>query len=712
MKISILLPYKENFSPEYPGAVSLFIQETSQISKYKNDIYIYGSTNYKKKFKLNYTNIKLKKNLLGSQSKQYISKFIEIERLKPSNLIEIHNRPNYLPLLERKLNKRNYTIFFHNDPLSMDGSKTIEERKWLIKKCYRIIFNSNWSKKRFLNGLNDKSINSDKLLVFYQSAKKANINILKKKKKIITFVGKLNRAKGYDIFAKAIINVLNKNRDWQSFVIGDEKREKIDLNHKRVKILGFLNHSKVINIFKKTQIAVVCSRWEEPFGRTSLEASANGCAVIISNKGGLPETTTNAVIIKNLSSDELEDKINFLIDKKSIRKNLQTLSIKNFYLTHQYVTNLIDNYRDLKLNIGKSFFIKKMNNSLRILHVTNFNERLDGRLFFNTGRRINNGFIRLGHSVLGFSDRDITKYYKSYKDFTGSKTLNDKLKKTVYNFKPDLLVMGHSDLINAQQLGELKDDYPDIKIAQWFLDPLIKNGPDYEKNKKRILDKIDFLDANFLTTSPDKLDFLNKQNCKSYFIPNPTDPSFETLNNFNNNNCSTDVFYAISHGVHRGVLKEGKSDERNIFINNLMSKTPGIKFDIYGLNNIQPIWADNYFKAIANSKMGLNLSRGETIKYYSSDRIAQIIGNGLVTLIDEKTMYSDFFSNNEMVFYKNINDLSEKIIKISKDEKLRKKIASAGKIKYTKYFNSKNVAQFIINKSFDLKLKNKYLWEK
>jgi spore maturation protein CgeB len=78
--------------------------------------------------------------------------------------------------------------------------------------------------------------------------------------------------------------------------------------------------------------------------------------------------------------------------------------------------------------------------------------------------------------------------------------------------------------------------------------------------------------------------------------------------------------------------------------------------------------------------MGLNLSRGETLKYYSSDRIAQIIGNGLVTLIDEKTMYNNFFSNNEMVFYKNINDLSEKIIKISKDEKLRKKIARGKKL--------------------------------
>ena len=29
MKIAILLPYKENFSPQYPGAVSLFVYETS-----------------------------------------------------------------------------------------------------------------------------------------------------------------------------------------------------------------------------------------------------------------------------------------------------------------------------------------------------------------------------------------------------------------------------------------------------------------------------------------------------------------------------------------------------------------------------------------------------------------------------------------------------------------------------------------------------------
>ena len=48
MKIAILLPYKENFSPEYPGAVSLFVYETTKISKYKKNITVYGSTSLKK----------------------------------------------------------------------------------------------------------------------------------------------------------------------------------------------------------------------------------------------------------------------------------------------------------------------------------------------------------------------------------------------------------------------------------------------------------------------------------------------------------------------------------------------------------------------------------------------------------------------------------------------------------------------------------------
>tara|TARA_B100000575_G_C23136024_1_gene659957 strand:+ start:125 stop:2257 length:2133 start_codon:yes stop_codon:yes gene_type:complete len=710
MKISILLPYKENFSPEYPGAVSLFVYETSKISKYKKNITVFGNTEFNKQFNLKYKNIDLKRDLFSSQTKLYVKKFIILEKLNKSSIIEIHNRPSYIHILNSNLKDRIFTLYFHNDPLSMDGSKTITQRKQLLKYCYKIIFNSAWSKKRFLEGLENKFVNSNKLLIFYQSAKKKNLSIIKRKKKWITFVGKLNRAKGYDIFARSIVKILNRFPDWQALIIGDEKREKISLKHKNAKILGFKKHEDVLKIFEKTSITVACSRWEEPFGRTSLEASANGCAVIITNKGGLPETVTDAKILDNLTEKSLTKNIYHLIKNPTQRKKLQYLSIKNFYLTHKFVSKKIDDYRTEKIYINKKIFLKAKQKNLRILHVTNFNERLDGRLFFNTGRRLNNGFIRLGHSVLGFSDRDIQKYYKSFKDLKGSKILNDKLKKTCYNYKPDLIITGHADLLSREQIQELKEENPNTKFAQWFLDPLNRNGPDYERNKSRIMDKIDLMDGTFVTTSPSALNFL-KSNHKSFFIPNPSDSSFETLNNFKRS-CSVDVFFALSHGVHRGKLKSGKTDDRINFLNKLQKITNDIKFDIYGINKVQPIWADHYFKTIYNCKMGLNLSRGEAIKYYSSDRITQIVGNGLVCLIDEKTQYNDFFSKDEMVFYKNVSDLSEKIKKIASDEKLRKKIGQKGKKKYMKYFNSNIVSQYIIEKTLNIKSKNFYLWDK
>ena len=41
MKISILLPYKENFSPEYAGAVSLFVKDTTILARLKGKLQIW-----------------------------------------------------------------------------------------------------------------------------------------------------------------------------------------------------------------------------------------------------------------------------------------------------------------------------------------------------------------------------------------------------------------------------------------------------------------------------------------------------------------------------------------------------------------------------------------------------------------------------------------------------------------------------------------------
>ena len=80
MKISILLPFKENYSPSYAGAVSLFINDTLKLSKYKKNTTVFGNTNYKEKFKSKYINISLSKSFFQSQNKKYVEEFIRLEK--------------------------------------------------------------------------------------------------------------------------------------------------------------------------------------------------------------------------------------------------------------------------------------------------------------------------------------------------------------------------------------------------------------------------------------------------------------------------------------------------------------------------------------------------------------------------------------------------------------------------------------------------------
>ena len=144
----------------------------------------------------------------------------------------------------------------------------------------------------------------------------------------------------------------------------------------------------------------------------------------------------------------------------------------------------------------------------------------------------------------------------------------------------------------------------------------------------------------------------------------------------------------------------------------LTKKNNNIKFDIYGMDNKQPVWADDFKNKVKLSKMALNLSQGKPLKYYSSDRIAQLIGNGILTFVEESTKLNRIFSNKEVVFYKNIKDLSKKIETLMNNDPLRIKISRAGYNKYHRYMNSNVVAEYIINKIFKINSQKKYLWER
>ena len=685
--IFIILPYKESLDPNKAGAVSIYIKDFLKYSKYKNNIKIISSNNF--------SNSKLFRN------KNYINEFCKKYKKLKISIIEIHNRPEYVNILKKNFPDSKLILTFHNDPLALRGSVLQSERENILKNCEKIIFISKWIKSRFFIGTSSNIRNNFKI-IYHGVLKKKKINI-KKKNKNILFVGKLNESKGYHIYYEVAKKFKKINPNWNFIAIGNESRKKIFPKPNIIQEIGYKKNSDVMKFYEKSDIVIGNSVWDEPLGRIAIEASSRKCCPIITNVGGLIESKNIGIVLKKNNADSIIKILKKLTNDKKYLRTLQNDFYKKNNFDIRKISKSIDLIREKILKNDLNFNSK----NLKILHITNFNERFDGRLHYNTSKRINNGFVRNGHNVLTMSDRDIIYYNKSIIDPKGIKNFNMKVFNTFLNFKPDLIVLGHADTLLEGTLQKMKQ-IKDVKICQWFLDPLIKKGPDYLKNKKRILNLKNFVDKTFLTSDPRAIDFKIKN---SFYIPNPSDISFEMIDN-SLQKKNKDLFFAMSHGVHRGKLKKGKFDDRENFLYKLKNKLSNIDFDFFGFENKEPLWANEFLDSIKNYDMGLNLSRGKPLKYYSSDRIVQIIGNGLLCLIDEKTQLSNIIPKDCAVYYKDINDLVKKIRFYKDNVELMKRIANKGKKFYNKNYNSSIVSQFFIDVTFNLKNKYNYIWNR
>ena len=691
LKIATILPYKENYSFEKASAASLWVSEFYKYSRFKKKNIIFGNTKSNNFLTKNYVNIILKsiKSKFQSTTNEYCEKLIKKININNFDLIEIHNRPLILYKLVKKINC-SFIFYFHNDPLSMKGSKSISERLFILKIAKKVIFISEWIKSRFFENIDNK-LSTNTEVIYHSVNKQPKI----KKEKLITYVGKLNHSKGYDIYSDAVVKILDEFSEWKALSIGDEERRSIYLNHKNHKELGFLSHKKTMAMFNKSEIAVVPSRWEEPFGRTALEASSRGCATIISNRGGLTETTDHAVVLDKLNHVDLYKNLKELIKNKKFRKNLQYLGKKNIKHTISKNTKIIDQMRE---DIFPNYNLNILKKRLKIINLYNQGQKINHRLFnISLGKKFTNGFIRNNHDVLEVSDRDFLRNNKTFNLIPNRINFQRYLIETCKNYNPDLLFFGHTKNIDLNTIDEIKSYNKNLIISQWNEDPVMPSLEYSKQNISNINLYSNFVDHNFITTHPSIIkNKVNFKNLHFFFIP--VDKNIERFDVFKMN-PKKDLFYAMSHGVNRAILKEGMEDNRVKFLDKLVKKIPDIKYDFYGFSNKQPIWGSDFNNNLINSKMGLNLSRGRPTKYYSSNRIASIIGNGLLTFIDKRVHMSDFFNNNEIIFYDNINDLSDKIKFYSSNDKLRRKIAEKGKKKYFKLFNEQKITEYLVNKS-------------
>ena len=149
---------------------------------------------------------------------------------------------------------------------------------------------------------------------------------------------------------------------------------------------------------------------------------------------------------------------------------------------------------------------------MKILHISNFVQKQKGRLYWNHCFKINNGFIRNGHNLCLFSDRDISRMNKLNK-LNNNRSLNQELLATFKNFDPDVVVMGHADKIHNKTLNEFRSIKKDIKIIEWNVDNYLLDNTEKKFKKRSHL-----VDAFFITNA-DKVikSCLNKNNSISFF---------------------------------------------------------------------------------------------------------------------------------------------------------------------------------------------------
>ena len=705
-KIAVLLPFKDHFTKSKSGSASIWVKDFNKRSTYKNNITVFGNTDNLKDVidKKIYFNLSVADLQLGSKNISYVNEFIKYNYQYKYKIIEIHNRPSYVHHFIKKGIKSKFILIFHNNPLTLGGSRSIVDRQALLNHCAKLIFVSNWVKEKFFAGFDKK--NNPKCEVIYPSI--LPIKKFPRKKKIISFVGKLNKSKGFNIYGNAIIKILNKYKKWKSIVVGDEPREKYNFKHKNLEYKGWISHKKTLKLYDITSISVVPSEWEEPFGRTAVEAASRGCATIVAKRGGIIETIPNTIFLTQLNDKELFTKIEYLIKNVRFRKKIQIDSYKNVLHNLNINTKKIDIYRS-ELLLNNKFFINK-NKKLKILHISNFGNWLYNRLYFiSIAKKLSNGFTRSCHDVLDLSDRDVIRYNRIFPNVNGYNYLNKQILETTKNYSPDFILLGHSNNIYNETFEKIISHNKNIVISQWFEDHLADTGPDYQANRKKIFKYKKYIKSNFITTHPSALKFLKNEN-NFFYLPIPVDENIERLNVYNNKYCMNDLFFSMSHGVNRGTLKKNKKEERTIFIEKLIASSPNIIFDIYGYKKREPIWSEDFYHSINMSKMCLNLSRGTPIKYATSNRIASLVGNGLLTFIDKKTQLNHFLNNNEVGFYENVDDLSYKLNYFKNNDALRKDYAKRGKEKYFRYFNSTIVSDYIISKSFGVKTKKKLKW--
>ena len=354
---------------------------------------------------------------------------------------------------------------------------------------------------------------------------------------------------------------------------------------------------------------------------------------------------------------------------------------------------------------------------MKILVVANGNLKHRGRRYYDQGMKLANGLIRGGHNVYFLSDRDLVYSLAQFSTLGiyGTKAHKQKHISRFFldvcrNFKPDMIVLAHADLISCASLLDARALLPQVRIAQFNVDIIYS-----PHNIAQISSKLEAVDATFCTTAGQGLRKFSRPHKIVAYAPNIVDSSIEWPRAFARSDQPHDVFWALR------ALKGSVEGDRRIDYP-LYLEANGIKVDYHGMNGKPLLYDARYFEAINDAKMGINISqiwtRGvydkaadEDLYLYSSDRLAHYLGSGLLVFTTRDNKLEELFpEDREMIYFDSKEELLDKVRYYLAHDEARKRIAHAGWEKAHTRYNELLIAKYIVEATFGEKFSEDYAW--
>ncbi len=308
--------------------------------------------------------------------------------------------------------------------------------------------------------------------------------------------------------------------------------------------------------------------------------------------------------------------------------------------------------------------------SLRILLVANADRRrLQGR-WYSTEYKLHNGLTRAGHMVLFYSDRDTAREASFLPTKRlGIRAMNNRLVETARHYAPHLIIFGHADLCDGAVFSRLREALPGVRMAQVNVDPVHR-----AKTMAAFTARSLHLDRSFITTGDAKaLASLAASPGTICFMPNPVDAAVETSRVFD---APADTLAWDGLFLGTGIEQRGAQLEY------IARHVPaGYRFE-YGGRAVgaAPLASTSFLKALTTGATAPNLPLDDnrpTPYLYSSDRIAQLLGQGVLAYTHAPASLNDLYDGG-VVSWATRGELVEQMARYWRDDALRRRIAETG----------------------------------